>query len=114
MSCDGKGAVWTLQSGAAPWAPQQQAAFVAMYDSSSVSSSYSQQYSTLVIYPQYNQQILTSTNQGQTWQVVSDAPWSSRSYARFVADAENNLYLLGCAGGEICDVWYRSEDVTAS
>ena len=118
-SCDGYGQTWTLQ-GTGAWYPVQQGALVALFDGTAVGGS--QANSTLIYYPAYNQLIYTSTNGGVTWTTLGVAPWSYRTTAKFIADAESNLYLVGGEDfGSIAaddtnalgtqslnDVWYSS------
>jgi len=66
----------------------------------------SQTYSSLVLYPSYNQQIFTLTDLGKTWAVAGLAPWSYSIAARFGLDAENNLYFVG--GQTLGDTWFSN------
>ena len=92
-SCDGMGAVWTVQSAAAPWSPIQQGAFVALYDGQATGGS--QANATVLYYPAYNQLVYSSVDGGKTWKALGVAPWTYRTTARFVSDAESNVYLIG-------------------
>ena len=94
MSSDGAGAVWTQVTAAGPFPPFTDAAFTALYDSSAVNSSYTQQYSTLILYTGGYEAIFKSTNGGSSWTTAA-APWSLRSHAMFVADADNYVYFTG-------------------
>ena len=87
VSSDGSGAVWTQITSAGPFPPFTDAAFTAMYDGAAVNASYTQTYSTLILYTGGYEDIFYSTNLGSTW-TTSAAPWSFRLHGMFVADAD--------------------------
>ena len=93
QSCDGIGAVWTRQTAAGQWWPTNNGAFVALFDGKAVGGS--QAYSTLIYYPAFDQLMFSSTNAGVTWQQLGVAPWSYRTAAEFISDAESNVYMIG-------------------
>ena len=107
LSTDGAGATWSPANAAAPFPPFSQGAIVALYDGQATSGS--QQYATVVLfassYPTYNQYVWQSTNQGTTWTTLGVAPWSTRFSEKFVADAENNIFMVG---GQSGDSWWSS------
>ena len=107
MSTDGTGATWTQTTAAAPFPPFSQGAIVALYDGTATSGTQSS--ATVVLfassYPTYNQYVWQSTNQGTAWTSVGVAPWSTRFTEKFVADAENNVYMVG---GQSGDSWWSS------
>ena len=105
-SCDGIGAIWSVQTGAAPFPPFIQGALVALYDSSAVNSGYSQQYSTLLAYTDSANQIFQSTDLGVTWATIGQAPWSYRETAKFTADIDGGVYFLGGQG--FSDAYYST------
>ena len=92
-SCDGIGRSWTQQTPAGPWWPTAQGALVALFDGQAVGGP--QTNSTLLYYPAYNQLLYSSADGGRTWSQLGVAPWTYRAVARFVSDAESNVYLIG-------------------
>lgn len=107
ITSDGSGAAWTRATAAAPFPPFSQAAIVALYDGTATGGT--QQYATVLLfassYPTYNQYVWQTTNQGSVWSTVSVAPWSTRFSQKFVADAENNVFMVG---GQSGDSWWTS------
>ena len=103
MSSDGRGASWTQVTSAGPFPPFQDAAFTALYDSSTISSSNTQQYSTLILYTGGYESIFVSTDLAQTWSTRA-APWSIRTRGIFLADADNYCYFTG--GAEDGAIWF--------
>ena len=107
QTCDGQGSTWTLQTATPAFLPLTDGAMVALFDGKATGGS--QTTATVLLYPStypaYGQSIYSSTNAGQTWAFVSDAPWSSRFTAQFTADSENNVFMVG---GQFGDSWYSS------
>ena len=93
LNNDGQGLVWTLQFGNGTysplWAPVQNPALVALYDGQAVVGSGGQQYSTILLNTNGNDQIFMSTSLGASWTVVGLAPWSNRNRNVLVADMQN-------------------------
>ena len=92
-TCDGIGAVWTQQTAGAPWSGVSQPAMVALFDGTA--SGGTQSTATILLYPAYSQLIFSSTNGGSSWTQLGVAPWTYRTTAKFVSDAESNVYLVG-------------------
>lgn len=87
-SSDGFGIVWNQATPAAPYPPFADAAFVALYDSSFVSSTYTQTYSTLVLMVNMQDIVYSSVNGGVNWTIAGYVPWTPRQRAQFVADTD--------------------------
>ena len=97
-SCDGYGAVWTMQSGALPWPKAQEPSIVALYPASGTTPDQMNPTSTVLIYTSATQYIYSSSNMGKSWTAGFEVPWSSRTTAKLLADTSNNVYIVGGAG----------------
>ena len=114
MSSDGFGAVWTQRNAGGSVPNNYGAAMTALYDSSAVSSTFTQQYSTLVWVMTVGSYYL-STDGGVTWGSAYAAPWASsflpyptftRELPVLTADHDNYLYFGGGdIGGPASDFW---------
>ena len=97
LSTDGLGAVWTAQP-LGPFVTFQQAPMAFLYDSSAVSSSYTNPNSTLLLYDPYSDVVYSSTTLGYSWVTVSNLAtfgFEVQQAGRMTTDLENYAYMVG-------------------
>ena len=117
LSTDGFGKTWTLQTGAGGFLPWTQGAITFLYDGSSSSNP------TLVMYSPGepggggDNAMFYSRDYGVSWTrgaSLSGINVNPNIDARLIADAQNNLYLLGGLYGNPAIIFSSDKGVTVS